>query len=442
MPKPEDGALLLRGGRLVDPAAGIDGIRDLRLEGGRVSAVGERLPDQGARVLDVTGLVVAPGFIDMHVHLREPGREEAETIASGLAAAVAGGFTAVAAMPNTEPVNDDASVTRYILFEAARHGLARVHPIGCVTRGMEGEQLAEIGDLVRAGCVGVSDDGRPVSSALVMRRALEYSTLFGIPVIDHCEERTLTEGGVMNEGAVATRLGLRGMPAAAEDLMVERDIRLARLTGGRVHIAHVSTRGAVEAIRRGKAEGVAVTAEVAPHHLLLTDEAVSGYDTHCRMNPPLREEVDRQACLAALLDGTLDAIATDHAPHPPHTKNVEFDAAPNGVTGLETAVSVLLDRLVGSGALPLGRLVEAFTAAPARILRLEGQGTLAAGARADVTVLDPALTRRLDPERFRSRSRNTPFAGWTCRGAAVLTLVGGRVVYDGRAAGSAADAAT
>ena len=441
MPKPEDGALLLRGGRLVDPAAGIDGRRDLRLEGGRVSAVGERLPDEGARVLDVTGLVVAPGFIDMHVHLREPGREEAETIASGLAAAVAGGFTAVAAMPNTEPVNDDASVTRYILFEAARHGLARVHPIGCVTRGMDGEQLAEIGDLVRAGCVGVSDDGRPVSSALVMRRALEYSTLFGIPVIDHCEERTLTEGGVMNEGAVATRLGLRGMPAAAEDLMVERDIRLARLTGGRVHIAHVSTRGAVAAIRRGKAEGVAVTAEVSPHHLLLTDEAVSGYDTHCRMNPPLREEVDRQACLAALLDGTLDAIATDHAPHPPHTKNVEFDAAPNGVTGLETAVSVLLDRLVGSGALPLRRLVEAFTAAPARILRLEGQGTLAAGARADVTVLDPAITRRLDPERFRSRSRNTPFAGWTCRGAAVLTLVGGRVVYDGRAAGSAADAA-
>ena len=442
MPSSDDGALILRGGRLVDPAAGVDGRRDLRLEGGRVTAVGERLPDDGARVMDVSGLVVAPGFIDMHVHLREPGREEAETIASGTAAAVAGGFSAVAVMPNTEPVNDEAAVTRYILFEAAHHGLARVHPIGCVTRGQDGEQLAEIGDLVRAGCVGVSDDGRPVSSALVMRRALEYSTLFGIPVIDHCEERTLTEGGVMHEGAVATRLGLRGMPAAAEDLMVERDIRLARLTGGRVHIAHVSTRGAVEAMRRGKADGVAVTAEVTPHHLLLTDEAVSGYDTHCRMNPPLREEEDRLACLAALADGTLDAVATDHAPHPPHTKNVEFDAAPNGVIGLETAVSVLLDRLVRGGALPLPRLVEALTAAPARILRLEGQGTLVPGSRADVTVLDEAANRRLAPDRFRSRSRNTPFAGWTCRGAAVMTLVGGRVVYDGRGASPEARSAS
>jgi dihydroorotase len=420
----------------VDPAGGIDGRRDVLLAGGRVAAVEENIAAGDVAVVDVSGLVVAPGFIDMHVHLREPGGEDAETIYSGSLAAAAGGFTSVAAMPNTDPVNDDQSITEFVIREASRRGVVRVYPIGCVTKGMAGEELAQIGDLVESGCVAISDDGKPVYSGLIMRRALEYCRIFGIPVIDHCEEPTLALGGVMNEGPVSTALGLRGAPAEAEEIMVDRNVRLAALAGGRVHIAHLSTRGSIEVVRRGKERGVAVTAEVTPHHLLLTDEAVRGYDSNFRMNPPLRSEADRAACVEALVDGTIDCIATDHAPHPREEKNVEFDAAPNGVIGLETAVPVVLDRLVTGGLLSLHRLVEAFTVAPAGILGLEEQGRLSTGCLADVTVLDLSRRVAIDARSFRSLSRNTPFDGWNCLGTAVMTIVGGEIVYDGRGGAS------
>ncbi|MFQ5718392.1 MAG: dihydroorotase [Acidobacteriota bacterium] len=426
----DSGAVILRGGRVIAPATGVDAELDVACEQGRIKAVGKDLPTGAAREIDAAGKIVAPGFIDMHVHLREPGREDTETIATGTAAAAAGGFTAVAAMPNTTPPNDGRAVTEFILRRAAESGAVRVHPIGCVTRGLAGEELAEIGDLVAAGCVAVSDDGHPVASALVMRRALEYCRAFGIPVIDHCEEPSLAAGGVMHEGPVSTALGLRGAPAEAEEIMVERNIRLAEMTGGRIHIAHISTRRSVDSVRRARDRGVAVSVEVTPHHLLLTDESLRSYDTHCRMNPPLRPEADRLACVEGLMDGTISAIATDHAPHAPQEKNVEFDAAPNGIIGLETAVPVLLDRLVKTGALTLARLIEAFTRGPAEILKLEGQGTLAAGSLADVTVLDPAALCRIDATRFASRSGNTPFDGWQCVGRPVMTLVGGRVVFD------------
>jgi dihydroorotase len=428
--RPGEKPLLIRGGRVIDPGSGRDGTADVLLEGGRIKAVGPRLDQPpGAEVMDASGLVVAPGFIDMHVHLREPGREDAETIRAGTEAAAAGGFTAVAAMPNTDPPNDDQSVTEFILKQASRHGAVRVHPIGCVTRGMAGLELAQIADLVDAGCVAVTDDGRPIASALVMRRALEYCRPLGIPVIDHCEDPTLAAGAVMHEGPVSTALGLAGMPAEAEEIMVDRDVRLARLTGGRVHIAHLSCRGSADSVRRGKERGITVTAEVTPHHLLLTDAALEGYDTSCRMNPPLRPDADRLACLEALREGVIDCIATDHAPHPAEEKNVEFDAAPNGVIGLETAVPVLLDRLVRPGLLPLGRFIEALTAGPARVLGLGDQGRLAPGAFADVTLLDLERQVTIHAAAFKSLSRNTPFEGWRCRGAAVATIVAGRVVF-------------
>jgi dihydroorotase len=425
-------ALLLRGGRILDPVSGRDEIGDVLLEDGLIKAVESRIESPSAQVIDVAGKWVAPGFIDMHVHLREPGGEDAETIATGTQAAAAGGFTAVGAMPNTSPVNDVQSVTRFILAQAERQGVVRVHPIGCVTKGMAGEELTEIGDLVDSGCVALSDDGKPVASAQVMRRALEYCRVFDIAIIDHCEEPTLSAGAVMNEGPVSTALGLRGMPAEAEDVMVDRNVRLAALTGGRIHIAHLSTRGSIAAVRRAKEDGVKVTAEVAPHHLLLTDEEVKGYDTNYRMNPPLRSEEDRQACVAALADGTIDAVATDHAPHSRESKNVEFNAAPNGVIGLESAVPVLMDRLVATGKVEPLRLVESLTLAPATILNLSQQGRLTSGCFADVTVVDPDALFVVEARRFRSLSRNTPFDGWRCRGGVAFTIVDGRVVYDGR----------
>jgi dihydroorotase len=422
--------MLLRGGRVIDPAQGLDAALDVMVSDGAIDEVAPHLATRGAQVVDLKGLVVCPGFIDVHVHLREPGREDKETIASGTRAAAAGGFTAVCAMPNTTPVNDTAGITRAILEKARNEGVVRVYPIGAITRGQRGEELAEYGDLREAGCVAISDDGHPVASARVMRRALEYAKAFGLTVIDHCEEPTLSERTCMNEGPVSTHLGLRGVPAAGEAMMVERDVLLAELTAGRVHVAHLSAAASVDAVRRGKARGVSVTAEATPHHLFLTDEAVreTGYDTNTKMNPPLRSEADRQAVIAGLRDGTIDCIATDHAPHTVDDKKVEFDQAANGVVGLETAVPLCLDGLLGKGLLDLPRLVALLSTNPARVLGLPG-GTLAPGSPADLTVLDLSRKRQVDPARFESRSRNTPFAGWILKGWPAMTVVGGRVVW-------------
>jgi dihydroorotase len=423
---------LLKGGRVVDPANGIDGAFDLLMDGGRIARVGRGLPADGAEVMEIPpDLVICPGFIDMHVHLREPGQEHKETIATGTASAVAGGFTAVACMPNTEPINDDANVTTYIVNKAREAGLARVYPIGAVTRGSKGELLADIAELKAAGCVALSDDGRPVATALMMRRALEYAGMFGMPVIDHCEDPSLKADGVAHEGYQAATLGLRGIPGAAEAITVERDILCSELTGGHVHIAHMSARASLRAVRKGKEAGVKVTCEVAPHHFTLTDDALAGpipYDTNVKMNPPLREAADRDAMLRGIADGTVDAIATDHAPHHYDEKKVEFDVAPFGIVGLETAVPLSLDRLVHTGLIRLSRLVELMSTNPARLLRVPG-GTLAEGAPADITILAPDLKVRVEAARMRCRSRNTPFDGWELRGGVAATIVGGRTLF-------------
>jgi dihydroorotase len=429
--------LLLKGGRVVDPANGRDGAFDVLIDGDRIARVGSGLPVDGARVVEVPkGLVVCPGLIDMHVHLREPGQEHKETVATGTAAAVAGGFTAVACMPNTSPVNDNAGVTGYILKKAAEAGLARVYPIGAVSRGQQGEQLADIAELRDAGCVAITDDGRPVATALLMRRALEYASMFNMLVIEHCEDQTLKADGVAHEGFHASSLGLRGIPGEAESIMALRDISLAELTGGAVHIAHMSARQTLDAVRYGKARGIRVTCEVTPHHFVLTDALLGApmpYDTNTKMNPPLREEADRDAMLQGIADGSVDVIATDHAPHHADEKHVEFDQAPFGITGLETAVSLCLDRLVHSGRISLSRLVELLSVNPARLLRVPG-GSLAEGAPADVTLLAPDLDVTVTVASMRSKSKNTPFDGWRLRGGVAATIVGGRVVYTNAAA--------
>jgi dihydroorotase len=425
--------LLLKGGRVVDPAQGLDATLDVLITDDTVAELGPRLSSRGAKVLDLKGLVVCPGFIDIHTHLREPGQEHKETIATGSRAAAAGGFTAVCAMPNTSPVNDNEGITRLIVERARNEAAVRVFPIGAITRGSKGEELAEFGDLREAGCVAVSDDGWPVADARVMRRALEYAKAFDLVVTDHCEEPTLSEKTCMNEGAVSTHLGLRGEPPAGEAIMVERNVLLAELTGGRIHIAHISTAASVDAVKRGKERGVRVTAEVTPHHLFLTDEAVreTGYDTSTKMKPPLRSEGDRQAAVAGLQSGTIDCIATDHAPHHVDDKKVEFDHAANGIVGLETAVALCLDRLVGKGLVDLPRLVTLLSANPARVLDLPG-GTLAPGSPGDVTVLDLGRKRQVDPNRFQSKGRNTPFGGWILKGWPVVTVVAGTVAWDDR----------
>jgi dihydroorotase len=427
------GLILLKGGRVVDPVNGRDGVFDVLIDGDRIARVGRDLAtNAGVTVVDVpSGLVVCPGLIDMHVHLREPGQEHKETVATGTAAAVAGGFTAVACMPNTSPVNDNAGVTAYILQKAAAAGLARVYPIGAVSRGQDGEQLADLAELKAAGCVAVTDDGRPVATAMLMRRALEYTSMLDLPVIEHCEEQTLKGDGVAHEGFHASALGLRGIPGEAESIMALRDISLAGLTGGVVHIAHMSARQTLAAVRDGKARGVRVTCEVTPHHFVLTDEmlrAPIAYDTNVKMNPPLRDAADRDAMLAGIGDGSVDVIATDHAPHHADEKHVEFDRAPFGITGLETAVSLCFDRLVHTGVVPLSRLIELLSVNPARILKVDG-GSLSEGAPADVSILAPDLRVTVSAAAMRSRSRNTPFDGWTLRGGVAATIVGGRVVY-------------
>jgi len=427
------GKQLLKGGRVVDPANGRDGAFDVLIEGDRIARVGRDLPVDGdVTVVEVpSGLIVCPGLIDMHVHLREPGQEHKETVATGTAAAVAGGFTAVACMPNTTPVNDNAGVTEYILKKAGEAQLARVYPIGAVSRGQAGEHLADIGELKQAGCVAITDDGRPVATAMLMRRALEYAQMFDIPVIEHCEEQTLKGDGVAHEGFQASTLGLRGIPGEAESIMALRDISLAELTRGTVHVAHMSARQTLDAVRWGKARNIRVTCEVTPHHFVLTDEMLAApiaYDTNVKMNPPLREAVDRDAMLAGIADGSVDVIATDHAPHHYDEKRVEFDRAPFGITGLETAVSLCFDRLVHAGVIPLTRVIELLSVNPARILRVPG-GALSEGAPADISILAPDLAVTVSAARMRSKSKNTPFDGWSLRGGVAATIVGGRVVY-------------
>jgi dihydroorotase len=430
---------LLKGGRVVDPANGRDGTFDVLIDAGRIARVGRDIPvDAGTEVLEIpTGLLVCPGLIDMHVHLREPGQEHKETVATGTAAAVAGGFTAVACMPNTSPVNDNAGVTEYILKKAAEANLARVYPIGAVSRGQQGEQLADIAELRQAGCVAVTDDGRPVATAMLMRRALEYTSMFEIPVIEHCEEQTLKGEGVAHEGFQASALGLRGIPGEAESIMALRDVSLAELTHGALHIAHMSARQTLDAVRWGKSRGIRVTCEVTPHHFVLTDERLGApiaYDTNVKMNPPLREAADRDAMLQGLADGSVVAIATDHAPHHYDEKRVEFDRAPFGITGLETAVSLCFDRLVHAGVLPVTRLIALLSANPARILNVPG-GSLADGAPADLSILAPDLPVAVSVARMRSKSKNTPFDGWSLRGGVAATIVAGRVVYVNEDAG-------
>ena len=424
--------LLLRGGRLLDPSQNLDETGDLLLADGVVEAVGRvgEVRRDGAELetIDCAGRVVSPGFIDVHCHLREPGREEVETIASGAHAAAAGGFTAVCAMPNTDPVTDNQAAVGFILAQARRAAAARVYPIGAISIGEKGETLAEFGEMVGAGAVAVSDDGRPVVSAQLMRTALEYARTFGIPVADHCEEPTLAVGGAMNEGLVSARLGLKGIPSEAEEIMAIRDILLARRTGGHIHLCHMSTRGSVELIRWGKERGINVTAEVCPHHLSLTEEAVEGYDTNAKMNPPLRTQADVEALQQAVKDGTIDVIATDHAPHHYDEKEREFADAPNGIVGLETALAVNLTWLVHGGIIGLPLLVERMSCAPARLFKLPG-GTLRRGALGDVTVFDPDAQWTVDPARFESKGRNTPYAGRTLRGLVDLTLVDGRVIH-------------
>ncbi len=417
--------LLIKNGRVLDPAAGVDEVQDLLITDGRVARSGGRLEaPAGIRTVDARGKVVCPGFIDIHTHLREPGYEYKETVASGTRAAAAGGFTAVCCMANTFPVNDNRAVTDYILAKARVEGVVRVYPIGSVTKNLEGAQLAELAEQAEAGCVAFSDDGRCVMNAELYRRAMEYALPFGTPIISHAEDADLARDAAMNEGLVSTELGLSGQPAAAEEVMVARDIVLAELTGAHLHIAHVSTAGAVRMIREAKARGVRVTAEVTPHHLLLTDDAVRSWDPNTKMAPPLRTKRDVEALLEGLRDGTIDCVATDHAPHALAEKEDEFAEAANGVVGLETAVSVLLDQLVKPGLIDLPTLVTRFSAGPARLLNRPG-GSLAPGAPADVTIVDLEEPWTVDPAAFRSRSRNTPFGGWTGTGAPWMTIVGG-----------------
>ncbi|HEU4683865.1 MAG TPA: dihydroorotase [Nitrospira sp.] len=421
-------AILITGGQIIDPGR-FNGPGDLLIDEGRIVAVGPDIKAPAATIkVSAMGLIVAPGFVDLHVHFREPGFEYKETIQSGAAAAVAGGFTTVCCMPNTNPVNDNQAITEFIVERARAAGLANVLPIGAITKGSEGKELAEIGDLHRAGCVAISDDGKPVMNSLVMRRAMEYALAFDVPVIDHCEDLHLAEGGCMNEGLISTELGLPGIPSAAEDVMVARNIALAELTGARLHLAHISTLGSVRMVREAKSRGIRVTAEACPHHFTITEEAVRGYDTCAKMNPPLRTWNDVQAIKEGLRDGTIDVIATDHAPHATQEKQLGFTEAPFGIVGLETALPLTL-ALVEEGVLSLETAIEKLSSAPAKAFGLR-KGTLTAGADADVAIIDPHEQWEVDPAKFRSKSRNTPFAGWKVKGRVRTTIVGGRVLFD------------
>src|SRR5579863_3365833 len=420
--------LIIRNGRVIDPATRLDAIRDVLIEDGKIAGIGEKLHVTGAEKFDAAGLIVAPGFIDMHVHLREPGFEYAETIESGSRAAAAGGFTSICCMPNTAPVNDNATVTSYIIERAERHALVNVFPIGAITKSSAGEELAAIGSMKQAGIVAISDDGRPVMNARVMRRAMETAHSFGLPVIDHCEDLHLSAGGDMHEGLESVRLGLRGIPGASEDVMVARDILLAEVTGARYHVAHISSSHAVDMVAFAKSRGLPVTAEATPHHLALADGDMRPYDSNYKMKPPLRSAHDVCAVVEGVVRGAIDAIATDHAPHPGSEKMQEFEQCPFGIIGLETALGVALERLVHSGKIGLPRLVELFTTGPSRILGLD-RGTLAVGAPADVTIFSADRAWTYDVNKSCSKSRNSPYDGYAFRGGPVATIVAGEIVW-------------
>ncbi|MGD0435067.1 MAG: dihydroorotase [Bryobacteraceae bacterium] len=420
--------LFIRNGRVIDPANGLDRVLDVLIEEDKIAAIGEKLQASGAERFDATGLIVAPGFIDMHVHLREPGFEYAETIESGSRAAAAGGFTTICCMPNTSPINDNATVTRYIIERAERHAIVNVLPIGAITKGSAGEELSAIGSMRDAGIVAISDDGRPVMNARVMRRAMETARSFGMPVIDHCEDLHLSAGGDMHEGLQSVRLGLRGIPAASEDVMVARDILLAELTGVRFHVAHISSRHSVEMVAFAKSRGLAVTCEATPHHFSLSDDEMPPYDSNYKMKPPLRSACDQGAVTNGIVSGAVDAIATDHAPHAGSEKMQEFEKCPFGVIGLETAIGLTLERLVHPGKIPLARMVELFSTGPDRVLNLH-RGRLTVGAPADITILDLERTWTYDVNKSASKSRNSPFDGRVFRGGPAATVVDGRIVW-------------
>lgn len=426
-------SILIKSGRIIDPSQSLDEVRDLLIRESRVAEISESIDAPDAEIIDASGLIVAPGFIDIHVHFREPGQEYKETIESGSRAAAAGGFTSVCCMPNTNPINDNSSVTSFIVERARESAVVNVFPIGAITRESKGEELAEIGEMKKAGIVAISDDGRPVLDSGIMRRAMEYSIDFDLPVVDHCEDCCGSKNWAMHEGDYSALMGLKGLPGAAEDLHVSRDLLLAEMTGAHIHIAHISTANSVEMVRQAKARGVRVTCEVTPHHFTLTDEDVyrSGYDTNFKMAPPLRSRADLDAILEGLRDGTIDAIATDHAPHHANEKMLEFDRAPNGIIGLETAVSLTLDRLVHGGVISLPRMIELLSANPARIFKLD-RGNLKPGSIADVTILDPEKQVTIDLAASKSKSRNSPFDGWELNGAPVITIVSGRVQHHER----------
>lgn len=421
--------VLVKGGRVIDPSRQSDRAADVLIQDGRIAAVESNITaPEGAETIDASGMVVAPGLVDVHVHLREPGKEEAETVATGARAAAAGGFTSVCAMPNTDPITDNQAAIGFIVKQANAANGARVFPYGAISIGQRGEHLAEYAKLIEAGAIAFSDDGHPVLSSHLMRTALEYAQAFGIPVADHCEEPSLAEGGAMHEGVVSTRLGLKGIPAAAEEIMVARDVILSELTGGHVHLCHISTKGSVDIIRRGKENGANVTAEVTPHHLTLTHEECEGYNTNAKMNPPLREEADVVALREALKDGTLDMIATDHAPHHDEAKERDFDDAPFGIVGLETALGLGVKELVNGGVLSLLELMGRMSTEPAKAFHLDA-GTLEPGKPADLVIFDPGATWTVDPTEFHSKSRNTPYAGHVLTGRVERTIVGGRTVF-------------
>ncbi len=422
--------LLVKGGRIIDPANELDEIMDVLVEDGIIIKIGINIDPQDSEVLDVSGKIVCPGFIDMHVHLREPGFEYKEDIATGTRAAAVGGFTSVCCMPNTDPVVDSAPVVRFIREKAEKAGVVNVFPIGTISKKQEGKELSEVADLLAAGCVAISDDGKPVKKASVMRNALEYTKMFGIPVLSHCEDLDLSHDGQMHEGYYSTIYGLKGIPDAAEELMVARDIRLAELTGGHIHLCHVSTRGSIELVRIAREKGINVSCEVTPHHLTLSDEILGDYDADTKVNPPLRSIEHIQALIEALQDGTIDCIATDHAPHHREAKDCEFQLAAMGISGLETAVAVIMDRLVGQGLLDMFDMVRLFTCGPAEILDLD-RGTLEIGKPADITIIDPEAVRKVEPEKFYSKGKNTPFKGMDLKGWPVITIVNGNIVARG-----------